>query len=79
MKKNDLLNLLKQDFQPMRIDGRQLFIEEPPRIVKDIIERIKKEEGITYAEAYGLLQLTKEYLEYEANYLSPIFAKKESE
>lgn len=79
MKKNDLLNLLKQDFQPMRIDGRRLFIEEPPRIVKDIIERIKKEEGITYAEAYGLLQLAKEYLEYEANYLSPIFAKKESE
>lgn len=55
MKKSDLLNLLKQDFRPMRIDGRGLFIEEPPRIVKDIIERIKKEEGITYAEAYGLL------------------------
>ena len=57
----------------------ELFNIERPEVVKDIITRIKKEEGLRYADAYGILLLTKEYLEYEANFLSPIFSKKEIE
>ena len=74
-KRKSLLRLLEQgDFNPK---GPKAYIEleEPPEVVKDIITRIKKEEGLRYADAYGILLLTKEYLEYEANFLSPIFSK----
>lgn len=77
--RNKLEFLLKQEFSPMGGAAKCCAIEEPPQLVKDIIERIKEEEGFTYADAYGILLLTKEYLEYEANFLSPIFSKKEIE
>ena len=76
--KKDLPFLLGQDFYPNGVK-KYTRIEEPPEIVKDIIERIKKEEGLTYGDAYGILLVAKEYLEYEANFISPIFLKKELE
>ena len=76
--KKDLPFLLGQEFYPNGVK-KYTRIEEPPEIVKDIIERIKKEEGLTYGDAYGILLATKEYLEYEANFISPIFLKKERE
>lgn len=54
-----------------------LMNDEVPQVVKDIIERLKQEEGLTYADAYGILQITKEYLEYKANFLAPIVLTKQ--
>lgn len=71
------VNQLDDEFKPNGEYMRLCATEEPHQVVKDIIARLKKEEGITYAEAYGILQTTKRYLEYEANFLKPITLEKE--
>lgn len=42
---------------------------EVPVVVKNIINELKKVEGLTYAEAYGILQVTKMILTLESQYL----------
>ncbi|MBM6823692.1 hypothetical protein H6A02_01660 [Veillonella magna] len=40
-----------------------------PAVVARIIEELKKEEGFTYADAHGALQLTAEVLDLESQFL----------
>lgn len=74
----DLVRLIRQtrDFDSRVVEDA---MKEKPEVVKKIIAVLKEEEELTYGQAYGILLLTKQYLEFEANYLSPISSKKEAE
>ena len=74
----DLVRLIRQtrDFDSHVVEDA---MKEKPEVVKKIIAVLKEEEELTYGQAYGILLLTKQYLEFEANYLSPISSKKEAE
>lgn len=42
---------------------------EIPAVVARIINELKKEEGFTYADAYGTLRLTEEILKLESQFI----------
>ncbi|MDY5481393.1 MAG: hypothetical protein SPG03_03270 [Veillonella caviae] len=38
-------------------------------IINEILDVLKKQKGLTYVEAYGILQGVRKILEYESNFL----------
>ncbi|EKU78310.1 hypothetical protein [Veillonella seminalis] len=65
-----IIKFLNKEFKPKSLDYWFAEDENEPKIVKKIIEELKKIEGLTYAEAYGILQAVKQKLEFESNFVS---------
>lgn len=65
-----LIKYLNEEFKPKSLRYLKNKDEDEPEIIKNIISELKKIEGLTYAEAYGILQAVKEKLEYESNFVS---------
>lgn len=65
-----LLKFVASNINGVKDERVELLKEcEVPAVVKNIINELKKVEGLTYAEAYGILQVTKMILTLESQYL----------
>lgn len=47
-------------------------VDNPPDVVKRIIRELKKEKGLTYARAYGVLYYACLYLKVESQFVTRI-------
>lgn len=69
-KRQIIIKYLNEEFKPKSLRHGIKQDEDEPEIIKNIILELKKIEGLTYAEAYGILQAVKQKLEYESNFVS---------
>ncbi|WP_273420250.1 hypothetical protein [Veillonella caviae] len=66
---DELIRLLKEDFRTELLGPKGDILPFDVPIINEILDVLKKQKGLTYVEAYGILQGVRKILEYESNFL----------